>query len=272
MRRSRRAHPLVVPGVIGLLAWTFLPIFWVILASFKQERFQFAIPPVFFFHPTMVHYAGIFRDPEFSRFYLNSLIIALVSTLVVLAVGAPAAYAHARLRFPGRALSLAFLIGIRAMPPVAVVAPLFLFFRRLQIMDTYQGMVLLYSTFFVSFAVLMLKTFFDGIPQELDDAAAIDGASPTKRLLMHLLLVAPGLAAVAVLSFVSSWNEFFFAFIFTARAAKTVPVALAMFVGETGINWGAMTAGATVVMVPSVVLAWLVQRHLIQGLTGGALK
>ncbi len=272
MTRTRRPSPATGLGVVALLGWTFLPILWVVAASVKPERLQFAIPPAFVFRPTTIHYASIVRDPEFSRFYLNSLLIAAASTLVVLAISIPAAYAHARLRFPGRAASLASLVGIRAMPPVAVIAPLFLFFRRLGLMDTYQGMVLLYSAFFASFAVLMLKTFFDGVPQELDDAAAIDGATPAKRLGTHLLLIAPGLAAVAVLAFVSSWNEFFFAFIFTARAAKTVPVALAMFVGETGISWGPMTAGATLVMVPSVALAWLVQRHLVHGLTSGALK
>ncbi len=270
--RSRAITWRVVSGAAVLLIWTFFPIAWVILTSLKGDRLQFSIPPVLLFPPTLVHYARLLHDADFSRFYLNSLAIAVFSTSAVLAVAIPAAYAHARLRFPGRTASLALLIGIRTMPPVTVVVPLFIYFRRLGLMDTYLGMVLLYTAFFAPFGVLMLKTFFDGVPQEVDDAAAIDGASPIRRLLLHLTPIGPGVAAVAVLSFISSWNEFLFAFVFTAREAKTIPVALAMFVGETGIDWGTMTAGATVVMVPSVVLAWLVQRHLVRGLTAGALK
>lgn len=257
---------------MALVVWTFLPIIWVMVSSVKEERFQFAVPPVLLPRPTAAHYVTILRDAEFMRSYVSSSVIAAGSTLAILALAIPAAYAHAHLRLPYRSISLTLLVGIRAMPPVAIVVPLFLFFQRLRLMDTYQGMVLLYVAFFVSFAVLMLKTFFDSVPQELDDAAAIDGASPARRLLTNLPLVAPGLAATAVLAFVSAWNEFFFAFIFTAREAKTVPVALAMYVGETGIHWGTMTAGATLVMVPSMVLAWTVQRYLVQGLIGGALR
>ena len=260
-------------GAALLIGWTLVPILWLVLSSFKPERIVYAMPPAFVFTPELTHYRAILLNPDFTRSFMNSAAIAVCSTLIVLALTVPAAYAHVHLRFRRSAASLLGLVAIRAMPPVAVVVPLYLGFRTLRLLDTYSGVTLLYTCFFASFAVLMLKSFFDEVPHEVDEAAAMDGGTPLRRLWsIHLPPVAPGLAAAAVLTFVSSWNEFFFAFVFTARQARTVPVALAMFVGETGIDWGAMAAGATLAMLPSLVLAWFVQRYFVKGLMAGSVR
>jgi multiple sugar transport system permease protein len=156
---------------------------------------------------------------------------------------------------------------------VAATVPLFLLYQRFQLMDTRLGLVLLYSSFFVSFAVLMMKAFFDEVPIEIDEAAMIDGAGRLRVLLTILLpVVAPGTAATAIFAFISSWNEFFFALVFTSGEAKTAPVALASFVGEAGVEWGTTAAGATTVMLPSLLLIWGAQRYLVRGLVIGAVK
>lgn len=271
--RTLLGQALVWLGIASVLFWTLFPIYWLVSISLKTRVQIFSMPPLFAFAPTAENYQRILAEMNFGRYFLNSLIIAGASTIVVLFAGLLSAYAFSRMRFAGRKFAYFLVLAIRTLPPVAAIPPIFLLYMNLSLKDTPQGMVLLYSAFFVSFAVLMMKSFFDEVPVEIDEAAMVDGCGRL-RILWNIVLpvVAPGTAATAIFAFISAWNEFFFALVFTASNAKTAPVALASFVGESGVDWGVMTAGSTIVMLPSLLLIWIIQKHLIKGLAVGAVK
>lgn len=256
-----------------VLVWTLFPIAWVVMTSFKAEVDSITRPPKFIFTPTLQAYESIFKWGDFRKFFLNTIIISIGTTIIVTTSSAIAGYGFSRFRFPGRVASFFALLVLRTIPPVTAVVPLFIMFRKVGLMDRHLGLILLYSSFLVSFATIMMKAFFDEIPVDLEECAMVDGCGRMGAFFRICLpLVAPGLAGTAIFALISSWNEYFFALMFTSRVAKTVPLALAYFVGETGIEWSNMSAGATLVMAPSLFLTWLVQRNLVRGLTMGAVK
>ncbi len=264
----------VIRALIGLvLVWTLFPIAWLVMTSFKTGVDSITRPPLFVFTPTLAGYDAILKWGDFGRYFLNTIAISLGVAVIVTATSTLAGYSFSRFRFRGQLLLFFSLLGLRTIPPIAAVVPLFLLFKNASLMDTHVGVILLYSSFLVSFGTIMMKAFFDEIPREVEECAMVDGCGRTGAFLRICLpLAAPGLAGTAVFALISAWNEFFFALMFTSRVAKTAPVALAYFVGETGIDWGSMAAGATLVMIPSLFLTWLVQRNLVRGLSMGAVK
>ena len=211
---------------------------------------------------------------RWGAFYFNSVIISIGSSVLAVGVGSLAAYSLGRFRFRGSNDIAFWILSTRMAPAVAVIIPIFVMYRyNLHLYNTYIGMVLLYLVFNLPFAVWMMRGFFAEIPLELEEAAFVDGASRMQALWHVLLpLVAPGLAAAAIFCTIMSWNEFLFALILTADKTKTLPVAATTFVGSMGVQWGELCAAGTIIMIPLLAFALLMQQHLVRGLTLGAVK
>jgi multiple sugar transport system permease protein len=263
-------------AVLGLVVlWSAVPILFVVASSFKTNQQIFAYPPVLLFSPTLVHYRDLFaRWPDFPRVMGNSVAVTAGATLLCVAASLLAGYVYARVRTRGVAASAFYMVGIRLLPPIVVTLPLFPAADRLGLSDTRTVLIVLYAAFFVSLCTLLLKSFIDTIPEELDQAARIDGATDWTILLRIVLpLSAQGLVAASVFVTVYAWNEYLFAFIFTTTRAKTAPLLLSeMMSSLTGVDWGVLFAAVTLQLVPIVVFVILVQRFLVAGLTSGAMK
>jgi multiple sugar transport system permease protein len=257
------------------LVWSLVPVLFAVTSSFKDNREIFDYPPRILFAPTLAHYSDLFVHwPTFAHNLTNSLIITVAATALAIGASALAGYVYSRYRGSALASSAYFMIGIRLLPPIVVTLPLFPAIDYLGLSDTYYVLILLYAAFFVSLGTMIMKTFIDGVPEELDHAAVIDGASEVQILWRVILpLAAQGMMAVAVFVFVYSWNEYLFAFIFTTTQAKTGPVIISeMMSSLTGVDWGVLFAAITIQLVPVVAFVVLAQRFLVAGLTAGAVK
>jgi multiple sugar transport system permease protein len=259
-----------VLAVIVLLV--VFPFLWLVQMSLKIEVEAFRMPPKLIFVPTLRNYLELL-DTKFVRYFSNSTVTAGSTTILAMLVGVPAAYALSRKRFRfGRALAL-WILFTRMVPPIAFGIPFFIIYRDLRLIDTLHGLVIIYLTFNLSLVIWMMRTFFDGLPRSLEEAAYIDGAGYTETFLrITLPLAGPGLATTAVFCFLLSWNDFFFALILTRTEAMTAPVAIINFMNLEGWEWGKITAGSTLIALPILVVSFLVRKYLVQGLTSGALK
>ena len=262
--------------IIALLA-ALVPVYWAITISLKTEADQFAVPPLWFnFNPTLAHYKDAFIERGFGNYFLTSLIVALSSTFLALALGTFAAYALARFRLPyklGSRLSM-WILSTRMFPPIVTAVPLFLVMRDLQLLDTTLSLIIVYTAFNLPFVIWMMRGFFLELPKELEEAAMVDGDSRLGALFRIILpLVTPGLAATSVFCLIISWNELLFALILSQTdAAMTLPVGIAGRVTQYEIKWGVMSAAGIVAMLPILIFAMAVQRYLVRGLSLGAVK
>lgn len=274
MHRSPGLWYLFKKLLVLLVAVFFLfPIVLIFLTSIKSRVDALAFPPVWFFKPTLGNFREIFDLYEFGLYFRNSLLAASSSTLLAMLLGVPAAYSLARHEFRARSNVAFWILSIRMTPPIAAIIPLFILLRTLHLLDNLLGLVLVYCTFNIPFIVWMMRGFFEDLPVELEESAMVDGCSRLGAFSrIALVLAAPGLASTAILTFLFTWNEFIFALILTATSARTMPVAVQLFMRETGILWGHMTAAAVVMMVPTVILTFFIQRYLVRGLTFGAVK
>lgn len=274
----RRPWPLRVLRAIAFAAvavWSAFPIALVVLSSFKPSRDVFVFPPVWLFSPTFENYSALWRRwPDFFANLGNSLIVAVGATVLAVLASAMAAYVHSRKRTRALAAAAFFMIFIRLIPPIVVTLPLFPLVNALRLNDTHFILIVLYATFFVSMGTLILKSFVDQIPRELDEAAMVDGAgvwAVFRRVILPLS--AQGMVAVAVFVVVFAWNEFLFAFIFATTKAKTAPLVLSEMTGAVdGVEWGVLFAATTVQLLPILAFVVLAQKYLIAGLTAGATK
>lgn len=251
-----------------------LPLYWAIVASFTPEARLFAEPAFLPREVVFDHYRALFSERSFWVPIRNSLVVAGSTTIVCVVVGALAAYALARMRFPGKAPVLAAILAVSMFPQISIVSPLYLLLRELRLINTYPGLILPYLTFAMPLTVWLLVGYFRQLPFDLEEAALVDGASRWQafsRIILPLAL--PGLATTAILTFIYSWNEFLFALSFTLGPERhTVPVAIALFRGQYQVPWGEILAGAVVATVPVAVLVLAFQRRIVQGLTSGAVK
>jgi multiple sugar transport system permease protein len=248
--------------------------FWIILTTSLRSRVEtFAEAVVLFFKPTFVHYIRVLAEENFPRFALNSLIIAGSTTILVSYLGALAAFALTRFVFKGYRAVVLGIITARMFPPIALLPAFFLLASRLRLVDTRAVVIFAHTAYGLPFIVFMMLGFFYAVPRDLDEAARIDGCSwfgVFNRVLLPN--VAPGLAAAAILSFVWSWNEFLFALVLTRANSKTLPVTVSEFLTFTQVDWQGLTAMGTVLIVPAVVITVFAQKHLVRGLTTGAVK
>lgn len=258
-----------------VLVWSLMPIALIVASSFKLDRDIFSIPNSVAFTPTLANYVALWqRWGDFFTGLLNSLVVTVGAT--VLSVGASMLAGYAYSRYRGRALSFSafFLIFVRLIPPIIITLPLFPAVNGLKLNDTHFVLIVLYATFFVSLGTLVMRTFIDQIPKELDEAAMIDGATRMQIVTKVIFpLAAQGMIAVAVFVIVYAWNEFLFAFIFTTIHAKTAPLVIAEMIGAVeGVEWGVLFAASTVQLLPVLLFVVLAQKHLVAGLTAGATK
>ena len=276
MARRRHGVGLARLALIALaVAWSALPILLVVLASFKEARDIFEVPPRLLFTPTLANYQVLWAErPEFFRALGSSLVVTVGTALVTIVVSTLAGYVLARHRnrvLDGTAFGL---LAVRMLPPIIVTVPLFPVLNALRLNDTHVLLVLLYAAFYVSLGTWIMRAFVARLPIELEDAAAVDGAGLGQILLRVVLpLAVQGVIAVAIFVVVFAWNEYVFAMIFTTRDARTAPVVIGEMLGTVeGVQWGVIFAAATVQLVPVLGLVIALQRYLVAGLTAGAVK
>lgn len=266
------------------LLFTLLPILWLLLSTVQTQASLLRVPPRMVPESiTLRNYIDIFKPAAFgehsgeSTFVLalrNSVLISLGTTAVALLFGTLAAYAFVRCNIPGKRGWLLTVLGIQLLPPVSIIIPLFRMFKKAELLDTMASLILAYSTFSIPFVVWIMAGYFQSVPIELEEAARIDGASRFQTFWrITLPLAAPGLGATAIFTLLNAWDEFFFALIFTSTyAAKTVPVALAEFIGRHSVNWGMLVTGGLIASLPPMVFSLVFYRYIVSGLSAGGLK
>lgn len=254
----------------ALLLLILFPFLWLLQMSFRPA--QDVLGYTLAFTPSLQNYRALWTG-LFPGSFLNSLLVSTMSTALSLLIGVPAAYVLARWRFPYRRTVAMWVLLTRMAPPIAFTIPFFLAYREFGLIDTVAGLVIVYMTFNLALVIWMMQAFFMSVPVQLEEAAWIDGCSVWKAFRIVVLpLVTPGLAATAVLCFIFSWNDFFYALILTRTNAITAPVAIVNFMQYEGWEWGKIAAGGTLVMLPVVIFTMLVRTYLVRGLTAGGLK
>jgi len=257
---------------VGLMVFVFVfPVLWIYVTALKAPDDIFSDNP-FLFTPTLQNFDYIINvRPAFGEL-LNSMIMSVCSTIIVMLISLPAAYSFARFN-TGNGHILFITISTRMFPGVVAAIPFFLLFRTLGLLDTHLGLVLLYTYFNMSFATFLLYGFFREIPESLEHAAMLDGYDRITILRRIVFpLIKPGIAITTMFCLIWSWNEFLFAFLFTRRVARTVSVGQSTFWGSVEIQWGPMAALMCIAVLPTLIAAWIMQRHVVRGLTFGAVK
>jgi multiple sugar transport system permease protein len=253
--------------------WCLFPVYWLVATSLKTEIEVVANPPSFVFAPTFKNYLQVLTDPAVLGFLKNSLIVGIGTTVFGLLIGVPAAYVLGRFRFRGSHDLAFWILSTRFTPPMAMLIPFFIIFYRTGLLGTHAGLIIAHLGVNLSMIIWLMRSFFRDLPRELEDAASVDGASQLQTFFLVMLPIAkPGIAAVAILTFLFSWNEFLFALVLGSNSVTTIPVGLYKFIGYQQIDWGKLSAGAVLMIVPVVSFVLLLQRHLIHGLTFGAVK
>jgi sorbitol/mannitol transport system permease protein len=261
----------------GVIAWIlgigfFFPVLWMVLTAFKHETDAATDPPKFFFTPTLENFHTVFTSGIWTP-VLNSLFATVLSTLLVIVLAIPAAFALSLRRIKRTQDALFFFLGTKMMPAVAAIIPLYVIIGKLGLLDNIWMLVLMYTAMNLPIAVWMMRSFFLEIPGELLEAASLDGASIwTAMREVVLPLVSPGIAATALICVIFSWNEFFFAVNLTTVRAQTLPVYLVGFISGEGLYWAKLSAAATIAALPVVIAGWLAQNKLVRGLSFGAIK
>ena len=262
-------------ALVAVAIWSLGPIAAMVIASFRPVREIFDVAAPIFFSPSLDSYRALWANwGDFFAGLSNSLIVTLCSTALAVVTSALAGYAYSRYRSRTATASAFGLIFLRLIPPIVTTLPLFPIVNWLRLNDTHLILVILYATFFVSLGTMVMRTFIDQIPKELDEAAVMDGANAWQLVTRVIFpIAAQGMVAVAVFVVVFAWNEFLFAFIFTTKAAKTAPLVLAEMAGALdGVDWGVLFAATTLHLLPVLIFVVLAQRHLVEGLTAGATK
>jgi multiple sugar transport system permease protein len=274
-RRSRlvRIVAIEIP-ILLIVAFAIAPYLWMVLTSIRPDSDLTTLPLSYVpSRVTFANYRTLLGQTSFAYNLWNSLVIAFGAVVVGLGTSVPAAYAFSRFRFRGRQALMTQFLVINMFPVVLLIIPLFVLMRNLHLLDTYFGVIIGHSTFAIPFAVWMLTSYMNGIPREVDEAAMMDGATRLETIRLVILpLLMPGIVTTAIYIFVTSWNEYLFAMMFSGDNARTVTVALQLFIGEFTVQWGLLTAGGTLVAIPVTILFLIVQKRLVGGLTAGAVK
>lgn len=273
IRRRRDPRGGVLTAVTWILAiGFFFPVLWMVLTAFKQESDAATNPPTFFFTPTLQQFRNVF-DAGIGTPLLNSLCATVVSTILVLLLGVPAAFALSLRPVRKTKDALFFFISTKMLPIVAAIIPLYVIVGKLGMLDNVWTLIILYTAMNLPIAVWMMRSFFLEVPGELLEAASIDGASLWTAVREVILpLISPGIAATALICVIFSWNEFFFAVNMTAVNAQTMPVFLTGFMSGQGLYWAQLSAASVLTALPVVVCGWIAQNKLVRGLSFGAIK
>ncbi|MDJ0827442.1 MAG: carbohydrate ABC transporter permease [Rhodobacter sp.] len=271
-----------ITSVVGFIY--FFPVLWIILTAFKTRTDALAVPPKLFFTPTLENFTSVFfrasittgtsQATDMGLYFFNSIFIAFTSVGLALIVGTLAAYAFSRYPLRGNDTYLFIILTTRMMPPIVVIIPIFLMFRLSGLAGSYWGIILLYTAFNIPFSIWLVKSFFDELNPEIEDAARMDGASE-RRVFFRFCIpqILAGLSATFVFGLILTWNEFLFALLLTGVETRTVPVAMARTLGgEVGVDYGLLAAIVTLFLVPIFFVTFLLQNQLLRGVTFGTVK
>ena len=268
-----RQVALYAVAVAGLAVWAF-PVVWGLLTSFKTERDVLASPPVWIFTPTLANYREVlFGASSIVPNLVSSLIVATLATALTLLFAVPAAYALARLRFPAKRGTGFYVLATQMLPPVGLIIPYYLALQKFGALDSYSGLIVIYLTFSLPFAIWLMVSYLEDIPREMEEAAFLDNASRLQAL-WHVILpqVRGGLAVTAIFVFLNAWNEFMFAVVLGGNRVRPVTVAMHNFVLIEQTLWAKLAAAALIAMLPVIAIGILAQRQIVKGLTVGAVK
>ena len=269
--RERRSIAFTVLCVLYLIVMLF-PVYWMAMMMVKPSDVMFVRPTEWGFSPTLAHFDYVLEQGFLANLG-TSLIVSIGSTLLVVVIGTPAAYAFARFPIWRRDDLFLFILATRMAPPVALAIPFYLIYAKLDLLDTHIGLILVYLTFNLSFYVWVLRSFCRDLPVELEEAALADGYSRAQVLYKIVLpLLRPGIVSTSVLCFIFAWNEFLYAFLLGGRSVKTLPVAIPTLITGQGVLWGELAVVGIVSVIPVFIVVFYLQRHIIRGLTMGAVK
>ncbi|TDE91558.1 carbohydrate ABC transporter permease [Occultella glacieicola] len=277
MRRASRPHlasrvAAYLYITLVLAAFT-LPTLYALLTSLQPASVSLNPVPQWIFTPTLDNFVSLFEDSSFLGPVLNSVQSSVASAALALAICAPAAYALSRANVSSSGVIGMWLLAARALPAIGLAIPAYAIFTRIGLSDTIVALLLVYLPFNVALATIMLKVFIDGIPRELDEAAAIDGASPLRTMLQVVLPVArPGLASVTIMTFLFAWNNFLFPLVLTGSRSATIPLVLQKFLGSYTLQWNQVMAGVVLLSLPLIVLGAVFGRSMVGGLAAGSVK
>jgi multiple sugar transport system permease protein len=268
----KRMSNYIVLSIIALIC--IVPVLWLVYTSFKPRMLTFASPPVWIkFQPTLKNYRDVIQEKDLLKPLFNSILIVTVSTAITIVTGSFAAYTFSRFRRGWIRPTLFAILTTNMIPPAVVLLPIFLLARSLQLYDTHIMLIIVYVAYNLAFVIWMLRSFFLEIPVEIEESALIDGCNRMGVLLRVVLpLSAPAIAATAILAFIFSWNEFIIALVLTSRKAFTLPILATGLISAKGIMWGEITATSTFIVVPEILFIFFAQKHIVRGLTMGAVK
>ena len=272
-RRTRRLWEAVrVVLVVTVALVMMVPIVWIALAAFKQHVDVYQLKLLF--RPTLENFALVFDSPyHLGRKLLNSTVVSFVTVAIAIPIATCAAYSFSRFRMRGERVMFVMILATQFVPAVVIVLPFFILFRDLGILDTRLGLILVNLSIVTPFAIWMIKGFIDGIPRDTEEAALVDGSSRLQVIRNIVLpMAAPGIVTAAIFCFIIAWNDFLFALILTTNKAVTLTVGLALFQAEEGDLWNLLAAAGIIIMVPMFVLALIIQKHFVQGMTMGAVR
>jgi multiple sugar transport system permease protein len=271
--RRWRSIGLTLIAALLLSVWV-IPVLWALLTSFKTERDVLAYPPLVFFEPTLANYREVlFGASSILPNLVSSVIVAGGATVLTMLFAVPAAYALARLALPAKRAGGFYVLATQMLPPVGLIIPYYLILQKVGALDTYSGMIGIYLTFSLPFAVWLMVSYFEDVPPEMEEAALLDRAGRL-RALWHVILpqVRGGIAVTTIFVFLNAWNEFLFAVVLAGNRVRPVTVAMFNFISVEQTQWARLAAGAMLAMAPVIVLGLLAQRHIVKGLTVGAVK
>lgn len=250
-----------------------LPLYWMIATAFKSTLDAFAYPPLLVFKPTLDNIKSVIADTEFRKSLFNSATVAILTVLFSMTFSIPASYGLSRLRGRFKSNILTWFLLTRAAPGMIYVLPYFILYNKVGLMDTIFGLVLVNMIFTIPLVTWMMLSFFEDLPESIEEAAMIDGATPFQIMMkVSVPLAMPGITSSAILAFIFSWNEFLFALILTRRSSRTAPVTIVNFMAFEGTEWGKIAAGGIFILLPVLIFSIMIRKHLIRGLTSGAVK
>ena len=272
---NARVRTLALWLIAGLLLaiWAF-PVLWGLLTSFKTERDVLAYPPTVIFEPTLDNYREvIFGSSSILPNLWSSFVVSTAATLLTMLFAVPAAYALARLRYPAKRASGFYVLATQMLPPVGLIIPYYLVLQGIGWLDTYSGLTTIYLTFSLPFAIWLMVSYFEDIPVEMEEAALLDRAGRV-RTLWYVILpqVRGGIAVTTIFVFLNAWNEFLFAVVLGGNNVRPVTVAMFNFISVEQTQWARLAAGAMLAMAPVILIGLAAQRHIVKGLTVGAVK
>lgn len=277
--RARRRIPLGVitryAVLVGTITITVFPLVWLLVTSLRTSADIFVVPAhIIPKSVTFSQYINVFRRYSLASYLWNTVVVSLATVIFVTVLALPCAYAMARFRLPGQKIVLSLLLVMRMIPVVALTIPLFAVFSDVGMLDTLWALILTHTASKLPVAIWLLMGFIQDLPKEIEESAQVDGAGSLRTLLQIVTpMIAPGIGASAVITFLFTWNDLLIALTLTSsKSAETLPVGLTNFVTEYGIDWGAMSAAGVLMVIPTLIFVWFAQGLLVKGLVAGAVR